>query len=263
MTKNRGYHIPPTFDIMKFHFAPLLVASGASAFTTFSSLSFTSVSRGLNTGLRMSDEAASPSLSFNPDETAVVLIEYQNDFTSPGGKLYDAVQPCMESTNMLENSQKLVAAAREAGCKIIHLPIVFEEGHNEIGKNPYGVLAGVKEGKAFQAGEWGSQICESMTPLSDDIVVKGKTALCGFHSTNLDFIMRQNEIKNVVLGGFLTNCCVESTMRQAYELGYRVYTLKDCSAATSIEAQDSAFEHNFGMFSVPTTSADVLAGLAK
>eukprot|EP00593_Proboscia_inermis_P000224 CAMPEP_0171293018 /NCGR_PEP_ID=MMETSP0816-20121228/1082_1 /TAXON_ID=420281 /ORGANISM="Proboscia inermis, Strain CCAP1064/1" /LENGTH=52 /DNA_ID=CAMNT_0011763371 /DNA_START=433 /DNA_END=591 /DNA_ORIENTATION=- len=52
-------------------------------------------------------------------------------------------------------------------------------------------------------------------------------------------------------------------MRQAYELGYRVYTLKDCSAATSVEAQDSAFEHNFGMFSVPTTSADVLAGLSK
>jgi len=245
---------------MKIQFAPLLVASSASAFTSLTSPTFLTHKQGLSTSLRMSEESA-PDFAFNPEETAILLVEYQNDFTSPGGKLYDAVKDCMEKTNMLENSQKLVSAARDAGCKIIHLPISFDEGHNEIGANPYGVLAGVKEGKAFQAGEWGAEICDSMAPLPDDLVVKGKAALCGFHSTNLDFVMRQNEIKNVVLGGFLTNCCVESTMRQAYELGYRVYTLKDCSAATSVEAQDSAFEHNFGMFSVPTTSAEILEGL--
>ena len=93
-----------------------------------------------------------------------------------------------------------------------------------------------------------------MKPADSDIVCKGKSGLCGFQTTNLDFLLRQNQIKNVVLGGFLTNCCVESSMRSAYELGYKVYTLKDCCAATSVEAQDSAYEHNFGMFSIPTTS---------
>jgi hypothetical protein len=56
----------------------------------------------------------------------------------------------------------------------------------------------------------------------------------------------------------LTNCCVESTMRTAYEKGYKVYTLKDCVAATSVAAQDATLEFNFGMFSVPTTSEEVL-----
>ena len=60
-----------------------------------------------------------------------------------------------------------------------------------------------------------------MKPAKDDIVCKGKSGLCGFHSTNLDFVLRQNNVKNVVLGGFLTNCCVESTMRSAYERGYK------------------------------------------
>lgn len=46
-------------------------------------------------------------------------------------------------------------------------------------------------------------------------------------------------------------------MRSAYELGYSVYTLKDCVAATSKEAQDATLTHNFGMFSVPTTSEEV------
>jgi nicotinamidase-related amidase len=61
-----------------------------------------------------------------------------------------------------------------------------------------------------------------MKPKEGDLIVKGKSGLCGFQSTNLDFLLRQNDIKNVVLAGFLTNCCVESTMRTAYEYGYRV-----------------------------------------
>lgn len=197
----------------------------------------------------------------NPSETAVVLIEYQNEFASEGGGLYAAVKPCLDKFDVIANSKKIMNASREAGCTIVHVPICFEEGHKEISNNPYGILAAIKEGKTFKAGGWGSEFCDDMKPNSSDLVVKGKTGLCSFHSTNLDFILRQNGIKNIVLGGFLTNCCVESTMRQAYELGYTVYTLNDCCAATSIEGHEAAFEHNFGMFSVPTTSDDVVAAV--
>jgi len=196
-------------------------------------------------------------LSLAPEETALVLIEYQNEFTTEGGGLHDAVKECMDATGMLDKSKKIMDTARAAGCTIFHVPIAFEEGHQEIAKKPYGILAGIKEGSLFKAGEWSSEICETMKPSSSDIVVKGKGGLCGFASTNLDFLLRQNGIKNVVLGGFLTNCCVESTMRTAYELGYQVYTMKDCCAATSMAGQDAAFEHTFGMFSVPTTSDDI------
>jgi nicotinamidase-related amidase len=50
-------------------------------------------------------------------------------------------------------------------------------------------------------------------------------------------------------------------MRTAYEHGYKVYTLKDCCAATSIAAQEAAYEHTFGMFSIPTTSDELLAAI--
>jgi nicotinamidase-related amidase len=123
------------------------------------------------------------------------------------------------------------------------------------------MLAAVKGGAAFTNGEWGAEICDTMKPEKGDLVVKGKSGLCGFQSTNLDFLLRQNGIKNVVLAGFLTNCCVESTMRTAYENGYRVYTVKDCLAATSIAAQDATLEYNFGMFSIPTTSVDVMSAM--
>lgn len=100
-----------------------------------------------------------------------------------------------------------------------------------------------------------------MTPVEGDLTVKGKTGLCGFHSTNLDFLMRQNGIETIVLAGFLTNCCVESSMRSAYERGYKVYTVKDACAATSVAGHESTFEHNFGMFSIPTSTDEVLAAM--
>lgn len=163
---------------------------------------------------------------------------------------------------VLENSVKLAEYARSTGCSVIHCPIIFEPGHKEISDTPYGILAGVKEGAAFTNGEWGADFNEKMRPVDGDMVVKGKTGLCGFESTNLDFVLRQRGAKNVVLGGFLTNCCVESTMRNAYEKGYKVYTLTDCVAATSMEAQEATLKHNFGMFSVPTTSEEVMEAIS-
>src|SRR5436189_232863 len=67
-------------------------------------------------------------MAFDPKRTAVVLIEYQNDFTSEGGALHGAVQGVMEQTGMLENTRKLVEAARAAGATIVYAPITFAPG---------------------------------------------------------------------------------------------------------------------------------------
>lgn len=229
-----------------------LVATSSLAFTTTTT---TTTGVRARTNLYMSEEPAP--ISLDPKETAFVFIEYQNEFATEGGKLYDAVKDVMAETNMLENSSKLLSLARDSGCTVIHAPICFEEGHDEIADSAYGILAGVKEGSAFTRGEWGADFTASMMPQKGDLVVKGKSGLCSFASTNLDFLLRQKGAKNVVLGGFLTNCCVESTMRTAYELNYNVYTLSDCVAATSLAAQDATLEHNFGMFSIQTTSAEI------
>jgi nicotinamidase-related amidase len=202
-------------------------------------------------------------LPLNPSKTAFVMIEYQNEFCSPGGKFHDAVKECMDATNMLPRSIQTVEVARSMGCTIIHCPINFENGHVEISNTPYGILAGVKQNSAFIAGTWGADFVDGMKPMAGDLVAKGKSGLCGFASTNLDFLLRQNSIENVVLGGFLTNCCVESTMRTAYENGYKVYTLMDCVAATSIVAQDATLQYNFGMFSIPTTSLAILGAIQR
>ena len=200
-------------------------------------------------------------MSLDPATTAVVLIEYQNEFTSDGGALHGAVAEVMDKTNMLANTREVVEAARAAGATIMHAPITFAKGYNEISAHPYGILKGVVDGNAFVKGSWGAAITEELDPQEGDIVIEGKRGLDTFASTNLDFILRSKGISTIVLGGFLTNCCVESTMRSGYENGYEVITLSDCVAATSEEEHDNALKYDFPMFSKPMTSAEVIAEL--
>ena len=61
--------------------------------------------------------AMSADFQLPPETTALVLIEYQNEFTTPGGKLHDAVKESMQHNNMFEKSVKLTKFCREAGCK--------------------------------------------------------------------------------------------------------------------------------------------------
>jgi len=200
-------------------------------------------------------------MPIDPSTTAVVLIEYQNDFTSDGGVLHGAVEAVMDKTQMLENTKRVLEAARAAGATVMHAPITFAEGYNELSAHPYGILKGVVDGSAFVKGSWGAAINDEVAPEAGDIVVEGKRGLDTFASTNLDFILRSKGITTIALGGFLTNCCVESTMRSGYENGYKVITLKDCVAATSVEEHDNAIAYDYPMFSEPMTSEEFIAEL--
>jgi nicotinamidase-related amidase len=168
----------------------------------------------------------------------------------------------MEATSMIENTQAAIAAARAAGATIIHSPIQFAEGYNEITSHPYGILKGVVDTNSFVKGAWGAEIVEDVAPEEGDIVLEGKRGLDAFASTNLDFILRSKGVQTVALAGFLTNCCVESTMRSAYEKGFNVFTLTDCVAATSQEEHDNAIAKDYPMFSHPVASPEFLGALS-
>ncbi|HEY2551229.1 MAG TPA: cysteine hydrolase [Streptosporangiaceae bacterium] len=201
-------------------------------------------------------------MPIDPTSTAVVLIEYQNDFTTDGGVLHGAVSDVMDKTDMLANTRRVVEKARAAGATIMHAPITFAPGYNELSSHPYGILKGVVDGNAFVKDSWGAAIVDALAPQPGDIVIEGKRGLDTFASTNLDFILRSKGISTLVLGGFLTNCCVESTMRSGYENGYQVVTLSDCLAATSAEEHDNALRFDYPMFSRPMTAQEFIDALA-
>ena len=161
-------------------------------------------------------------ITVDPATTAVLCIEYQNEFATEGGKLHGAVGPVMKTTNMLENTIGVCTAARATGAKVFHEGISFAEDASDNPNKGLGILAGCAGDKLFTAGTWNAEFCEAMKPQDGDVVVQGKKGLDGFPGTDLEEQLVAHGIETIALCGFLTNCCVESTMRTAYEKGFNV-----------------------------------------
>ncbi len=179
-------------------------------------------------------------------ETAIVFIEFQNDFCKEGGALYEGVKGQIKEQNTIINAQDCLKKAR-GKCLTLIVPILFEKDYCDAGcEGVLGPIHGnVMKNKAFRKGTWGGEIVDELKPTEQDIVVEGKRTLDAFHSSNIDFLLRVNCIKNVAFCGFLTNVCVEGTARSAYDKGYKVFLLKDCCGALSGEEQKYVEEKFF------------------
>ena len=189
-------------------------------------------------------------MKLDVSKTAIVLIEPQNDFLKPGGTMYQYIAEQLAERKVIENLQKLLSGAREKGVKIFYVPFHgFEEGFPELKKGGPG-CTGLRGIEMDMKAEWGTgawlketpgpEIIDELTPEKGDIVVEGKKTLDAFHSTALDYLLRANEIEYVAFTGFHTNWCVESSARSAYDKGYRVIVIGDCTATDTEEEQSYA-----------------------
>ncbi|HCC36150.1 MAG TPA: cysteine hydrolase [Treponema sp.] len=187
-------------------------------------------------------------LKLPKERTAIVLIEPQNDFLSPGGTMYAFIKEQLMQRNVIANLQNLLNGARGKVGKIFYVPFyAFHPGFPELkpGGPGYDGLRGIEIGMRadWGTGAWlrgtpGPEIITELTPQEGDIVVEGKMTLDAFHSTALNYLLRVNEIEYVAVVGFHTDWCVESTARSAYDLGYRVVVIGDCTATDTQEEQD-------------------------
>jgi len=200
----------------------------------------------------MSATATRPSC--DPSSIALVMIEFQNEFATPGGKMYGTVQEVMGTTNMLANAAQVCQVARKRGCRIIHAPVLFQESHADNPNRGLGILKSCKDGALFTENTWNAEYCAEMRMQDGDLEVQGKHGLDCFPNTTLEALLVEHGIETVAIGGFLTSCCVESTMRSAYEKGYNVVTLTDCTADTSMAGYKAATEGTFHLFSSPMTA---------
>jgi len=170
------------------------------------------------------------------DKTAVILIEFQNEFCKEGGKLFGEVRDEIARQDTLNNGVRLLQAARKKGCLVIHCPFVFDEDWVQQ-HAVCGIIGEAAKVGAFRQGQWGTQIIDEMAPLESEAILSGKHALSGFKNTQLGELLEAKAIRNVVIAGFLSNVCVEATARSAYDLGYQVAVIRDATAATSHATQ--------------------------
>lgn len=165
-------------------------------------------------------------------QTAVILIEFQNEFCKEAGKLYGAAKGELARNGTIAHAVRLLKGAREKGCLVVHCPFVFDEAWAQA-RCVCGIIAGAKEGGAFRPGDWGTRFIDELQPAAGEVVLTGKHALSAFTNTQLARVLEEGGIRHVACAGFLTNVCVESTARSAYDRGYGVTIVRDACCATS------------------------------
>ena len=139
---------------------------------------------------------------------------------------------------------------------MIHSPLAFSEDMSDNPNRRLGALKIIADDALFIRDTWNNTFCVKMTPHEGDIVMAARCGMNVFVESNLETLLTQHNITTVVLAGFLSNCCVESTMRTAYEKGYNVITLTDCCSAMSTEAHNAATEGSYRFFSSPVTKEE-------
>lgn len=210
-------------------------------------------------------------------KTAIVLIEPQYDFLKPGGSMYQFIADQLKERNVIQNLVTLVNRARKKVKKIVYIPFeAFEPGFPEIDRKGPGMcgLRGLEvdmptgwkiNGKpvsgAWVAGTPGPEIIPELTPKKGDLIIRGKKTLDAFWSTSLDYTLRTNLVEWVVIVGFHTNWCVESTARSAYDKGYRVVVIGDCTGTDTQTEQDYAEKFIFPKIGLVMNHKEFLASL--
>lgn len=149
------------------------------------------------------------------DETALLIVDMQNDFVKEGGSL---VVPDAEKT--IAPIAKLLELFREEGAKVFFTRDTHVEGDPE--EDIWGRHA-VK-------GTWGHEIIDELKPKENEIIID-KTRYDGFYGTPLDEYLRLYGIKNLVIVGTVANICVLHTAGSAALRFYKVIVPLDCISA--------------------------------
>jgi len=219
----------------------------------------------------MTQIAAEPSpIAIDLARTALIIIDMQRDFLEPGGfgetlgnnvaLLKSAVEPC----------RQVLAAARKAGILVIHT----REGHSPDMNDapPAKVERGAPSkrigdpgpmGRILIQGEPGHDIISELYPIAGEPVVD-KPGKGAFYATNLGLILANRGIENLLVCGVTTEVCVNTTVREANDRGFRCVVLADGCASYFPEFHDMGLKMikaQGGIFGWVSDSAAVLEAM--
>jgi ureidoacrylate peracid hydrolase len=207
------------------------------------------------------------------DRTALLVIDMQNAFASPGGMLELAGLDVRPARDAVANARLVCEAARAAGIPVVYLTIGWPADQSTAGgpdsPNPRKELAlrlmrkhPQLRGKLLTFGTWDFEIVEALAPQpSDTIIVKSRYS--GFHGTDLDSVLRNRGVRNLLIMGIASNVCVESTIRDAFFLEYWPVMVADATMpAGSAEIQRATIYNVSTFFGWVTNAEDVATALS-
>ncbi|HWU95958.1 MAG TPA: pyrimidine utilization protein B [Sphingomonas sp.] len=173
------------------------------------------------------------------DETAIVVIDMQNAYASPGGYVDQAGFDISGSAGTIGKIAAVLDTARAAGMPVIYLQNGWDADYVEAGGpgspnwHKSNALKTMRarpelEGKLLARGSWDYELVDALAPKPGDIRLH-KTRYSAFFNSQLDSTLRARGIRNIVFVGIATNVCVESTLRDGFHLEYFGVMLEDAT----------------------------------
>jgi nicotinamidase-related amidase len=203
----------------------------------------------------------------NVEKGALVLIEFQREWLDDGvGKINRLMEDREQFRSAVEGAAEALAAAREAGMRVVHCGLRFQEGHPELGgpdNGAYGLRGAIPRVGTFPIDGPGSEFVEPFVPRDGEFVVRGRTGGSGFAGSNLDVYLRNQGVTDVYLAGFALHVCVESTLRHGHDLGYRLTVVEDACAAFTPEQRRHVLEDVVHHYGERATAAELASRLAE
>ena len=184
-------------------------------------------------------QAAPEPMLIRPSETALIIVDMQNAYASPGGYLDIAGFDISGAAPAILRIDEAARAARAVGMLVIFFQNGWDKDYVEAGgpgspnwhkSNALKTMRKRPElmGTLLAKGGWDYELVEALPPQPGDIVVP-KPRYSAFFNTNLDSILRARGIRTLVFTGVATNVCVESTLRDGFFLEYFGVVLHDAT----------------------------------
>jgi nicotinamidase-related amidase len=205
---------------------------------------------------RSSDQHLTRDRAIEPARTALLVVDVQN-FTfneAQQAKRPEFYEGARDRT--IPNLRKLVAACRKTGVEVIYTVMENETRDGRDRSLDYKL-----SGFFIAKGSWEAKVIDLLAPAQDELVIP-KTSSSLFNSTNIDYLLRNIGIAELVVTGFLTDQCIDHTVKDAADRGYYVTCLEDACMADTRARHESAIACFRGYCRL-MKSADFLALLAK
>lgn len=183
-----------------------------------------------------------------PPRTALLLVDVQNAVVNDRqAEIRPEFEAVVRST-VLPNLIKLVRASRDAGLEIVYTVMenLTRDGRD---RSLDYKLSGISIAK----GSWEAKVLDAVAPGEDDLVLP-KTSSSVFNSTNIDYLLRNIGIDQLVVVGFLTDQCIDHTVKDAADRGYYVTAIRDACMADTQARHEAALACFAGYCRTVTTA---------
>lgn len=189
-------------------------------------------------------EAEPQRLTFELNDTAIIVVDMQNDFCSKGGWVDYIGGDYAVLRKPIEPLNRLLPALRAHGVPVVWLNWGNRPDRLNVSPSVLHVYNGDGEGRGIgdplpengsrvlEKGSWGAAVVDELRREPGDIYVD-KYRMSGFWDTHLDSVLRNMNIRTLLFAGVNLDQCVMATLQDAVNSGYDAILLEDCAATNS------------------------------